>query len=89
MADGYVCLSFLFLFTITFGINAFGLCNGVESIDAFEHILFLGHCPLNIRVSKNVGETLFFFGILKFAAKQILCAVEEAHARTWLTDMEI
>jgi len=49
----------------------------------------LGHCPLNIRVSKNVGEALLFFGILKFAAKQILSAVEGAHARTWLTDMEI
>jgi len=34
-------------------------------------------------------EKPYFFGILKFAAKQILSAVEEAHAGTWLTDMEV
>jgi hypothetical protein len=34
-------------------------------------------------------EKPYFFGILKFAAKQILSAVEEAHAGTWLTYMEV
>jgi hypothetical protein len=89
MADGYVCLSFLFHFTTTFGINAFGLCNCVESIDAYEHILWLGSFSSECKDFEECWRNPIFFGILKFAAKEVLSAVEEAHARTWLTDMEV
>jgi hypothetical protein len=89
MADGYVCLSFLFLLITTFGINTFGLCNCVESIHAYEHILWLGSLSSEYKGLKECWRNPIFFGILKFAAKQILRAVEEAHARTWLTDMGI
>jgi hypothetical protein len=73
-----------------FGINDFGLCNCVESIDAYDHILWLGSLSSEYKGFQRMLEKPYcFFGILKFAAKQVLSAVEEAHARTWLTDMEI
>jgi hypothetical protein len=89
MADGYVCLSFLFHFTTTFGINVFGLYNCVESVDAYEHILWLGSLSSEYKDFKECWRNPIFLAFSSLLQNRFLSAVEEAQARTWLTDMEI